>query len=256
MPKGRIGYWNVLNKNNRKNPVMTISKVSRVIAIDGGEGSGKTSTAEALALKLKCARLDSGSLYRTVAYQCMLQGVPVTNVHAVVNLAEEVCPRITIRDNVTFFDDIPVGEEIRTPYVSTVTSQIAEIPEVRELLCPIQRSCINDVGLVAEGRDMTSVVFKDAILKIYLTTVDPQVRAKRRYKERLAKGEKITFEETLQKLIDRDKRDSERACCPLVRVPEAFLIESDTMSLDGVVQLIEGIWLSRLTIVDRHRAVA
>lgn len=235
---------------------MNSNKPVPVIAIDGTEGSGKTSAAKALARNLKYSRLDSGSLYRTVAYQCMLQGVPVTDVRAVVNLAEEVCPRITIRDNVTFFNDIPVGEEIRTPHVSTATSQIAEIPEVRELLCPIQRSCINDVGLVAEGRDMTSVVFKDAILKIYLTTVDPQVRARRRYEERLAKGENITFDKTLEKLLERDKRDSERACCPLIRVPEASLIESDNETLDGVVQIIEGIWLSRLSIVDRHRAVA
>ncbi len=228
---------------------------ARVIAIDGGEGSGKTSTAKTLARSLVYSRLDSGSLYRTVAHQCMLQGIPVTNINKVIEAAEKICPRISIRNGVTHFDDSPVGEEIRTPDVSTATSKVSEIPEVRELLCKIQRSCINDVGLVAEGRDMTSVVFKDAILKIYLTAA-PEVRAQRRYEERLRNGENITYKQTLEKLIDRDKRDSERACCPLIRVPDAFLIESDNMSLEGVVQLIEGIWLSRLSIVDRHRAVA
>lgn len=227
----------------------------RVIAIDGGEGSGKTSTAKALALKLKYSRLDSGSLYRTVAYQCLSHYVSVTEAREVVKLAKIVCPRISIRNNITYFDDFPVGAEIRSRDVDTATKYVSEIPEVRELLCPIQRSCINDIGLVAEGRDMTSVVFKDAILKIFLTA-DPKIRAQRRFEERRVKGEHVTYEETLTALIARDKHDSERACCPLVRVPEAFLIESDTMSLDGVVQLIEGIWLSRLTIVDRHRAVA
>ncbi len=228
----------------------------RVIAIDGPAGSGKSQTAKGLAQVLGYEHLDSGSLFRIMTLFCLNEGVnPEHDPRSVITIAENNIHRIEMKKSIAHLDGRRIGHEIRTAHIDNNVRFVSEIPEVRHLVTGLQRSCINNVGLVAEGRDMTSVVFMDAVLKIYLTA-DANVRAARRYEERRLKGERTTMVETYASLLLRDERDMKRACCPLIRVPEAFLIESDHMSLDGVIKLIEGIWLSRLSILDRYKAVA
>lgn len=229
---------------------------ARVIAIDGPEASGKSSVSRALARKLEGFRhLDSGSLYRTITYIALTYGADVTDSAYIIDIAERNHHRITVREGITRLDGVPVGQEIRTREISKKTSIISEIPMVRELIMGIQRGCINDIGLVAEGRDMTSVVFTDAALKIYLTA-SPQERARRRFEERRLKGELITYEKALEDLLERDSRDMNRACCPLKQVSDAILVDTEGKHEVEVVKLIEGYWFTKLSILDRFKAVA
>lgn len=219
-----------------------------ILAIDGTVASGKSSTAKRLARTLGFLCLDSGSLYRTITWLCLQHKIDVNDAWLVTRFARNHIQRITVTNGVTCLDDKPVGEEIRPQHVSDATSIVSDIPEVRHLLSHIQRGCINPVGLVADGRDMTSVVFKDAWLKVFVTTADPMVRAKRRHPEELKRDPDARIEDVLAKLIARDAKDSSRKCCPLIRTPDSHYIENDTKGLEVVVDELLSVWRQRRAI--------
>jgi CMP/dCMP kinase len=156
----------------------------------------------------------------------------------------EIC-RLSVKNGLVHLDGVPVGEEIRTRAVSVFTPNISPIPHIRKVLIPFQRACADDVGLVAEGRDMGSVVFPDALLKIFLTAHE-EIRAARRFGDyRRAGNTDVTFEAVLDDLRRRDRMDERRKDSPLVRVPDAIVINTGTHNSQQVEEIIVRLWQER-----------
>ncbi len=222
-----------------------------VIANDGPAGAGKEVVSRRAASHLGFNVLDSGALYRIFGWRCILEGVLPENragVERVVTHTET--HRITINDGILCFDNKSVSQYIRTPEVDKITSPISKYPFVRAALLPLQRAMASQGrGLVADGRDMGSVVFPNAKLKIFLTAT-PEVRAKRRHDQYVAKAAARqlktplpSYEEVLADLNARDHEDMTRPDSPLVQAPDAHRIDSDSMTIDQVVERIFDLWL-------------
>jgi len=194
-----------------------------VIAIDGPSASGKGTVAQAVAGALGFHYLNSGALYRTVAYVALESGADLEK--------ESILADIALNLNANFnFDSVElegrnVTDAIHSEVVGTAASRIAALPGVRRALLERQRAFRRPPGLVADGRDMGTVVFPDAALKIYLTAT-PQERAERRYKQLMAKGMGASMAALLQDIIGRDARDGKRATAPLRKAADAVLIDT------------------------------
>ena len=194
-----------------------------VIAIDGPSASGKGTVAQAVAGALGFHYLNSGALYRTVAYVALESGADLEK--------ESILADIALNLNANFnFDSVElegrnVTDAIRSEAVGTAASRIAALPGVRRALLERQRAFRRPPGLVADGRDMGTVVFPDAALKIYLTAT-PEERAERRYKQLMAKGMGASMAALLQDIIGRDARDGKRATAPLRKAADAVLIDT------------------------------
>jgi len=194
-----------------------------VIAIDGPSASGKGTVAQAVAGALGFHYLNSGALYRTVAYLALESGADLEK--------ESILADIALNLNANFnFDSVElegrnVTDAIRSEVVGTAASRIAALPGVRRALLERQRAFRRPPGLVADGGDMGTVVFPDAALKIYLTAT-PQERAERRYKQLMAKGMGASMAALLQDIIGRDARDGKRATAPLRKAADAVLIDT------------------------------
>ena len=194
-----------------------------VIAIDGPSASGKGTVAQAVASALGFHYLNSGALYRTVAYLALESGADLEK--------ESILADIALNLNANFnFDSVElegrnVTDAIRSEAVGTAASRIAALPGVRRALLERQRAFRRPPGLVADGRDMGTVVFPDAALKIYLTAT-PEERAERRYKQLMAKGMGASMAALLQDIIGRDARDGKRATAPLRKAADAVLIDT------------------------------
>lgn len=211
---------------------------SRVIAVDGPAGSGKTTVCAEVAKVLGLAFLSSGAIYRAVAWVFL-------NIYHGRDLEEFIgrLPSLPLEFGfsegyfrVRYGKD-PIEKDFHKPEVSKVSSFLAKFAEIREFANRIQRSLATEKPLIVEGRDTTTVVFPDACLKIFLTA-GPEERARRRWKELLSKGIDISFDEVLGSIIDRDRTDSERELAPLSRDPDAVVIDSTGMSIEEVVGLI------------------
>jgi len=207
-----------------------------VIAIDGPSASGKGTVAQAVATALGFHYLNSGALYRTVAVAALEAG---TNLEK-----ESILSSIALKLNAKFYGDQveldgrDVTEAIRTEAVSMAASRIATLPGVRSALLERQRAFRQAPGLVADGRDMGSVVFPDARLKIYLTA-SPEARAERRYKQLMGKGLGATMAALLKDIRARDEQDSARAAAPLKKSVDAILIDStDISAADATAQVL------------------
>ena len=198
-----------------------------IIAIDGYSSCGKSTLAKDLADQLNYKYLDSGAMYRAVTLYCLDQKIDVLNTEAVISSLPFIrIDFIRIDDkNATFLNERNVEEKIRTLRVSSKVSEIARIPEVREKMVEIQRNLGKEKGIVMDGRDITSVVFPDAALKIFVTA-DTETRVNRRYNELLNKGRDISREEVANNLKHRDHIDTSRQHSPLIRVDEAFLLDN------------------------------
>lgn len=197
-----------------------------VIAIDGPAASGKGTVAQRVAAALGFHYLDSGALYRLVAFAALRAGANLENDLEISNICLII--NIKFEKNEIWLDGEPVSEAIRTETVGNAASQIAALPGVRTGLLSRQRAFREPPGLVADGRDMGSVVFPDATLKIYLTA-SAEERAKRRYKQLMDKGLGASMATLLRDIRDRDARDSARPVAPLKKGADA--IELDTTSL-------------------------
>jgi CMP/dCMP kinase len=219
-----------------------------VIAIDGPVGSGKSTAARRVAALLGYTYIDTGAMYRAVALKALRRKLPIT---ADANGANETLvalardTRIDLRANSSedsgtqrvFLDGEDVTAAIRTPEVSQAASKIAVIMGVRHVLVAEQRRAGASGGVVMEGRDIGSVVFPDAGLKIFLTASD-EVRARRRWLEHQQKGDKIDLARTLDEIRERDKRDASREHSPLVRAEGAVYVDSTAMEPEEVARLI------------------
>ena len=206
-----------------------------VIAIDGPTASGKGTVASLVAQKLGFHYLDSGALYRLVALASEKEGIDVNNGPALGQLAENL--QISFRDGQIFLGGEKVTQAIRTEANGLRASNIATQPSVRGALVGLQRSFRQKPGLVADGRDMASVIFPDASLKVFLTA-SASARAERRYKQLIAKGISAKLENLLQDLEERDARDSSRGASPLVLAKGAQVLETSNLSIDQAVQTV------------------
>lgn len=210
------------------------------IAIDGPSGAGKSTMAKAVAAKLGCVYLDTGAIYRTVAYHMILMGISPKDRDGVNRLIDDVNIDIQFPgDGVQhmILNGFDVTGELRTPEISRGASQVSAHPAVREVLLDLQRDMAKKNNVVMDGRDIGTVVLPDADVKIFLTA-DVKVRAKRRLAELEAKGEKTTFAEVLADLEERDERDSTRAVAPLRCAPDAVRVDTSDCGIDESVRRI------------------
>ena len=213
---------------------MTVSSIP-VIAIDGPTASGKGTVAQRVAERLGFHYLDSGSLYRLVALAAIKQGQDLADAEAVTKIATNM--DVAFRNGRTLLDGRDVGDEIRTEAASQNASRVAALPSVRTALLKLQRDFRAAPGLVADGRDMGSVVFSDAVLKVYLTA-SAETRAERRTKQLKEKGMSAIMNDVVKELCARDERDMNRPVAPLKHYSDAYLIDTTGISADVAVQKI------------------
>ncbi len=212
-----------------------------VITIDGPSGSGKGTVAALLAGKLGWNFLDSGALYRLLAFAARNHGVDLTNEEALKVLAEHLDVQFgAARDGhgmTIILEGEEVTEAIRNESVGAGASQVAALPVVRTALLQRQKAFREAPGLVADGRDMGTVVFPDAPLKIFLTA-SAEERARRRYLQLKARGDDVNLASLLEEIRERDERDTQRAVAPLKPADDAIQLDSTTLSIEEVLQRI------------------
>jgi cytidylate kinase len=210
-----------------------------IIAIDGPVGSGKSTLARRVAAMMGYVYIDTGAMYRAMALKAQRRGISFDAPDVLTLLAGET--RIDLRANDTtqqvFLDGEDVTGAIRTPEVAQAASKVAVVSGVRKLLVAEQRRAGERGGVVMEGRDIGSVVFPDAHLKIFLTA-SPEIRAERRWREHQQKGDAIDLARTLVEIHERDRRDREREISPLVRAPDAVVVDSTAMEPEEVARLV------------------
>ena len=204
-----------------------------VIAIDGPTASGKGTVASLVAQQLGFHYLDSGALYRLVALASEKQGIDVQNAPELGLLVPKLL--ISFKNSQIFLNGEDVSEAIRTENIGLRASAVAIHPEVRLALVDLQHSFRQSPGLVADGRDMASVIFPNAVLKVFLTAT-ASARAERRYKQLIAKGISAKLEDLLQDLQERDARDSSRGAAPLMIADGAKVLETSDLSIDQAVR--------------------
>ncbi|MCJ7815645.1 MAG: (d)CMP kinase [Xanthomonadales bacterium] len=214
--------------------------VPPVITVDGPGGSGKGTIAMRLAGKLGWHFLDSGALYRLVAVAAIDRGIGADEEAALGQVAENLDVNFGISNDgmVVLLDGNYITGRLRSEAVSVFSSQIATFPVVRRALVHRQRAFRKPPGLVADGRDMGTVIFPDAILKIFLTAT-AEARAERRYKQLKEKGESVNLTRLFQDIKMRDERDSTRAIAPLRPAEDAHVIDSTKLSINEVLQEIQ-----------------
>jgi cytidylate kinase len=216
------------------------------IAIDGPAGSGKSSVARLVAQMLGYLYLDSGAMYRALALKALHKEISLEEESRLVDLAKkthiELRPPTPEQEragakNSVFLDGLEVTLAIRTSDVAQAASRLATIGPVREVLVAEQQRAGAGGRVVMEGRDIGTVVFPDAELKLFLEAA-PEVRAERRWKEHLEKGEQLTLAEVLEEVRERDRRDRERKVSPLVRAQDAVLIDNTAMNIEETARLV------------------
>ena len=209
-----------------------------VIAIDGFSSCGKSTFAKAIAARLGYIFIDTGAMYRAVTLHALREGAIVDGKvceQSVLSLLPQL--NIAFRFNAergasdVYVNGENVEQQIRSIEVSNAVSSISSIGAVREKLVALQQQMGQERGVVMDGRDIGTVVFPDAELKIYMTA-DAQVRAERRYKELTAKGDKVTLEEILENVISRDNADMTRAISPLRKADDAIVLDNSYMSVE------------------------
>jgi CMP/dCMP kinase len=210
-----------------------------IIAIDGPVGSGKSTLARRVAELMGYVYIDTGAMYRALALKAVRRALPFDATNKLVALARDTRIDLRAHDGTqrVFLDGEDVTAAIRTPEVSQGASKIAVVSGVRQVLVAEQRRAGEQGGVVMEGRDIGSVVFPDAGLKIFLTA-SPEVRAERRWREHQQKGDAIDLTRTLEEIRERDQRDLERSTSPLVRAADAVVVDSTAMEPEEVARLV------------------
>ena len=209
-----------------------ISSPIPVIAIDGPSASGKGTVAQIVAEKLGYHYLDSGALYRIVALAAFEQFIDWQAEEDIAKLVSQLS--IKFEHGEIFLNDVDVSEKIRNEQMGQGASKVAAHPLVRLALVDLQHSFRKAPGLVADGRDMATVIFPDAKTKIFLSA-SAEVRAERRYKQLINKGLEADYKAILNDLQDRDARDSQRTVAPLQQAPDAILLETSNLSIEQAV---------------------
>jgi len=213
------------------------------VAIDGPSGAGKSTISRTVAKDLGYIYIDTGAMYRSLAYKALSMGIEIKKDPDAVH--EMLCN--TTLDIVykngeqrMMLDEKDVSDFIRTPAVSLGASDISALPEVRQWLMDLQRNLAASNNCLMDGRDIGTSVLPDANVKIFLTA-SAEVRAKRRFDELTQKGEKVTFDEVLSDMILRDKNDSTRACSPLKKADDATVVDTSDLDFNQSVDAIKAI---------------
>ncbi|WP_293006401.1 (d)CMP kinase [Nitrosomonas sp.] len=199
-----------------------------VITIDGPSASGKGTVAQLVAQKIGFHYLDSGALYRLVALKALLSHADIQNADQLADIAK--CLDIVFKNEQIYLDGVIVTENIRTEQCGLLASQLAAYPQVRAALTERQRAFRQSPGLVADGRDMGSVIFPDAMLKIFLTA-SAEVRTQRRYNQLKEKGISANIADLLHDIKKRDERDSNRSIAPLQQSADARLLDTSALTI-------------------------
>ena len=213
--------------------------VSNLITIDGPSGSGKGTVCHILAKKLQWHLLDSGALYRILAYAALQQHVLLTDEKRLAELALTLDVSFVSNGSGvdTLLNNENVGDKLRTEEVGQAASEVAAIEDVRSALLARQKAFLQNPGLIADGRDMGTVVFPDAKVKIFLDA-SAEERAQRRFNQLQGKGFNVSIAQILSEIKERDYRDRNRAVAPLRPANDAVVIDSTTLTINEVVQQI------------------
>lgn len=213
------------------------------IAIDGPSASGKSTIAKLLAKKLNLVHIDTGAMYRAIAYSCIKNNADLNDEAACVAIAKE-CTIELLPNGEIFLNGMNVTNSIRTEDVSIAASKISTYFEIREQTVKLQQEMAAKKGFVMDGRDITSVVLPDAELKIY-QTADVGVRAKRRFYEMVEKGHEVDYQDVYDDLVKRDYQDTHRDHSPLTKVEDAVEINTTHLTIEESVELITTILKDR-----------
>lgn len=205
----------------------------KIVTLDGPSGSGKGTVGRLLARELNFNYLDSGLLYRAVAILVIENCIALSEVNNIEEIARNMNLEFSSENNKIFLDGIDVSNSIRTEEISIVSSKVAQLKSVRAILHEIQRGYLKGNGLIADGRDMGTVIFPDADLKIFITA-SPEARAYRRHKELLGRGESVSLRDLERSIASRDRSDSERKISPLVPAVDAIIIDTSNMTVEEV----------------------
>lgn len=215
-----------------------------IVAVDGTAGSGKGTITKIIADKLNLISIDTGAMYRCVALECINKNIDYTEIEKIKEVLKDINIELKKENNsqVVILNGKDVTREIRTPEVDNVVAKFAAIKEVRDKITPIQRKMGQDANIIMEGRDIGTVVFPNADVKVFLDC-SVEERARRRYNQDLEKGIKTTYEEVLESIKERHRLETEREIAPLVQAPDAVYIDSTKMTIDeeaeAVIKIIE-----------------
>ena len=211
--------------------------MSFLVAIDGPAGSGKGTIAQIIADKLNFIKIDTGAMYRCVALYLLENSIEINNVPKIISKLDEINIRIDESKELIYLNNENVTNKIRQPNVSKIVSQVSSIKEIRLKLIDSQREVAKGKNVVMEGRDITTVVFPNADVKIYLDA-KLEVRAKRRYKELLEKNKDIKYDDVLNNIIIRDKNDKEKEFGALKIAEDAIVVDTTFLEIDDVANKI------------------
>lgn len=207
------------------------------IAIDGPSGVGKSTVAKEVAKRLDLVFINTGLMYRAIGYYCFNHNIDLENEQKIIESLKEINLNLLPNEKIEL-NDVDITAQLWSDQISLIASKVAKLPKVREFCVQKQQLIAkNNPGIIMEGRDIGSVVLKDAGLKIFLEA-NNEIRKKRRVEQLLAKGMNVNEDDVLKNIIERDKRDSERDVTPLVKVPEAIAIDTSYLTLEEVVQKI------------------
>lgn len=214
------------------------------IAIDGPSGSGKSTISKIIAKKIGFINVDTGALYRTIAYFFLENKINYKEKSEVLKNLNNISVSLKNENfsQTIFLNGVDVTQKIRTNEISMVSSEISVIPEVRQFLLKLQRDIAKENNVVIDGRDIGTVVLPNADVKIFLTA-DPKVRAKRRYNQLISKGQSTTFDEILELINKRDYNDIHRKISPLKKADDAILVDNSNLNqkntVDKLMKIIE-----------------
>ena len=209
--------------------------MSFIVAVDGPAGSGKSTISKVVANKFNLTYLDTGAMYRMIAFKSLKDKIDLDNISEVVELLNKV--ELDMKDGKFYVDGVDVSLNIRTPEITVIVSKVAAIREVRVKLVDLQRDISEGKNVILDGRDIGTVVFTDADLKVFLIA-SPEERAKRRVLDFKSKGIDESFKDVLSEIIRRDEFDSNRKESPLKKAEDAVEIDTSFMNIDQVVEVI------------------
>jgi len=246
-----VYFINYIIRKSKANSIFAGMSKNIVIAIDGYSSCGKSTIAKALAKKLHFIYIDTGAMYRAVTLYFLRNQIDLNDAIAVESALDNIHINFEYRDEQTFvfLNEEDISEEIRQMPVSEKVSQVSAIKAVRTEMVKQQQRMGKSKNIIMDGRDIGTVVFPDATLKFFMTA-DPQIRAERRYKELINKGEKVSLEEIYSNLALRDHQDTTREESPLIQAADAIVL--DNSNIDQEMQLEFALSYIRPLLSDRN----
>lgn len=213
-----------------------------IIAVDGPAGSGKGTITKRLAKEIGFTNLDTGAIYRCVALVVLQKGIKLDDYKNIASILQKIEVEFETKEDteLVFLNGEDVSGKIRTQEITKIVSVVASIKEVREKMTILQRKMAEGKNIIMEGRDIGTCIFPNADIKIYLDATVEE-RAKRRYKENIEKGMKVTYEEVLESVKTRDHADMTREISPLKKAEDAIVVDSTNLTIEEVVEKMKGI---------------